>query len=102
MMPVGDPRLGAQMSGYFDGPRLRARLVSHVGNGKSLVRIAGMAGIEVVDAEIEIPTNEIPEDLREIGSVFLLLLNTAVPKEGASIEDIRASYRSIRVSRLQS
>ena len=88
------------MGGYFDGPRLRARLVSHVGDGKSLVRISVLDGIEMVHTEIEIPTEEIPEDLRGIGSSFLVLLNTALPKEQASIEDIRANYRSIRVSRL--
>jgi hypothetical protein len=54
---------------YGDRDWWRAQLVSHLGNGKSLVRLE--IGAKRYH-EYEIPTETIPLDLREVGSHFLI------------------------------
>ena len=85
------------MIGYFDGPRFRAKLMRHIENGKSLVRIERIEGIEVVHEDMEIPTDQIPIDLRQIGSIFLVLINCALSSQ-RSTEGASTIY--VRVSRL--
>jgi hypothetical protein len=87
------------MSGYFDGPRFRAQLIRHIGDGRTLVKFAQLDGIKVVHDEIEIPTEQIPADLRDAGSVFLVSVNVASLRKDSAENGI-AEQPLFRISRL--